>query len=60
MFVSLSRVSLEWGCVHLYPSPTGGRPTERRAAFREVEPHAERQVRARVLEQLTKTCICSY
>ena len=35
----------ERGCVHLYPAPTGGRPTERGAALREVEPHTERQVR---------------
>lgn len=35
---------LERGCVHLYPAPTSGRPTERGAAVREVEPHAERQV----------------
>ncbi len=39
-----SLVSLERRCVHFYPAPTSGRPTERGAAFREVEPHAERQV----------------
>lgn len=31
-------------CLHLNPAPTSGRPTERGVAFREVEPHAERQV----------------
>lgn len=47
-------MSLERGCVHLYPSSTSGRPTERWAAFGEVEPHAERQVHVRLLEQLKR------
>lgn len=37
-------MSLERGCMHLDPAPTGGWPTERGAAFRKVEPHTERQV----------------
>jgi len=32
--------------VHLHPPPAGRRPSERRAALREVEPHPERQVSA--------------
>lgn len=39
-----SLVSPEWRCLHLNPSPTSGRPTERGVALREVEPHTERQV----------------
>lgn len=41
-------MSLERGCVHLHPSSTSGRPTERWAAIGEVEPHTERQVHVRL------------
>lgn len=44
MFVYSLVSFLERRRMHLYPAPTSGRPTERGVAFREVEPHAERQV----------------
>lgn len=37
-------LSTERRCLHLYPASPSGRPSEWRAALREVEPHTEHQV----------------
>lgn len=44
------------GCVHLHSPPAGRRPPERGAALGAVEPHPERQVRARRQAPVSRRC----